>query len=76
MSKKDILNMPSLAYYSGFNGLELKDIEHGINDYALCVSGCWYGQKKPHRLKIYYGENNTYVMLHGYKCPLDEFIRM
>ena len=76
MLKKDILNMPSVAYYSGFNGLELKSIEYGIEDYALCVSGCWNGQKKPHRLKIYYGEDSAYIMLHGYKYPLDEFIKM
>lgn len=68
--------MPSVAYYSGFNGLEVKKIEYGIDDYVLCVSGCWCGQKKPHRLKIYYGTDSAYIMLHGYKCLLDDFIRM
>ena len=76
MLKKDILNMPSVAYYSGLDGVELKSIEYGTEDYALCVSGCWCGQKKPHRLKIYYSADNAYIMLHGYKCPLDEFIKM
>ena len=30
----------SIAYYSGLNGLEIKGIEYGINDYVYCVSGC------------------------------------
>lgn len=29
----------SIAYYSGLNGLEIKGIEYGINDYIYCVSG-------------------------------------
>lgn len=31
----------SIAYYSGLNGLEIKSIEHGIDDYVYCVSGAW-----------------------------------
>lgn len=30
----------SIAYYSGLNGLEIKGIEHGIDDFIYCVSGC------------------------------------
>lgn len=39
----------SVAYYSGFNGLEIKGIEYGIDDYLYCVSGCWYGGKAAQR---------------------------
>lgn len=46
MTKKDILKMETIAYYSGFNGLEIKDIEYGIDDHVLCVSGAWYGKAK------------------------------
>ena len=35
----------SVAYYSGLNGLEIKGIEYGIDDFIYCVSGCWYGGK-------------------------------
>ena len=35
----------SIAYYSGFNGLEIKGIEHGIEDYVYCVSGAWVAEK-------------------------------
>lgn len=33
----------SVAYYSGLNGLEIKGIEYGIDDFVYCVSGCLYG---------------------------------
>ena len=79
MKKSDIMTMKSIAYYSGFSGLEIKHIEHGINDYIYCVSGCWgaKSQQKPHKLKINYDRHgNAFVRLHGYKVPLNECIRM
>lgn len=75
MTKKDILKMETIAYYSGFNGLEVKGIEYGIDDYVLFVSGAWCGNPKPHRLKIYYTSASAYIKLHGYRVPLDECIR-
>lgn len=41
----------SVAYYSGLNGLEIKGIEYGIDDYIYCVSGAWGGGKQYHRCK-------------------------
>lgn len=77
MSKKEIcLNNKSFAYYSGFNGLEFKKIEYGINDYIYCVSGSWNGKPKYHKLKLYYDNNGGYLKLHGYKVPLNDCIRM
>ena len=78
MTKKQVcLNNETFAYYSGFNGLELKYVEYGIDDYLYCVSGSWNGKPKYHKLKIHYGENfGDYVILHGYKIPLNECIRM
>lgn len=47
MTKKEFCEkQKSIAYYSGFNGLEIKGIEYGINDFIYCVSNCWYGGKK------------------------------
>lgn len=72
----------SIAYYSGLDGLEIKGIEYGINDFVYCVSGCWYGGKAArrfHRCKIYYpanGKDSAFFRVHGYKIPLDECIRM
>lgn len=75
MTKKDVLTMETIAYYSGFNGLEIKGIEHGIDDYVLCVSGALNGKPKTHRLKVYYTSENAFIRLHGYKIQLDECIR-
>ena len=77
MKKKDIFNMPSIAYYSGLNGIEIKHIEYGIDDYLYCVSGAWYGKPAAHRLKIYCDKSgDAYIKLHGYKCFLNEFIKI
>lgn len=70
----------SIAYYSGLNGLEIKGIEYGIDDYVYCVSGAWYGgkaTKQYHRCKIYYpAKDSPFFRVHGYKIPFDECIRM
>ena len=66
----------SIAYYSGLNGLEIKGIEYGIDDYVYCVSGAWGGGKAFHRCKVYYIGKVPYFRVHGYKIPLDECIRM
>ena len=77
-TKKEVCNNnKSFAYYSGFNGLELKKIEYGINDYIYCVSNAWGGKKAYHKLMIHTDTHgNQYIKLHGYKIPLDECIRM
>lgn len=76
MKKTDILKMKSVAYYSGLNGLEIKKIEYGIDDYVLCVSGAWSSKKQAHRVKVYYTGDNPYFMVHGYRIPLNECIMM
>lgn len=66
----------SIAYYSGLNGLEIKGIECGVNDFVYCVSGCWYGGKAArrfHRCKIYYPANDkdsAFLGLTGTKSRL------
>lgn len=68
-----------IAYYSGFNGFEIHGFEYGIDDYIVGVSGAWGSPKnrKLHRLKIRYDRHgNGFFVLHGYKCRLDECIRM
>ena len=79
MTKKEYCEKhPATAYYSGFGGLEIHGIEYGVNDYLYCVSGAWGSPKNRayHKLKIYYGENNAYFKLHGYRCNLNDCIRM
>ena len=69
----------SIGYYSGLNGLEIKGIEYGIEDYVYCVSGAWGGGKGFHRCKVYYPGSETksaFFKIHGCRVPLDECIRM
>lgn len=69
----------STAYYSGFHGLEIKSIEYGPEDYIYCVSGAWGPKSKQgfHKLKIRYNSRgDAYIMLHGYRVPLADCIRM
>lgn len=66
----------SIAYYSGLNGLEIKGIEYGIDDYIYCVSGAWGGGKGYHRCKIQYARNGAaFFRVYGHRVPLDECIR-
>ena len=76
MKKSDYKDYKSIAYYSGLNGLELKHIEYGINDYLILQSGSWGGKKQMHRVRVMYSDNGDYVRLYGYRIPLNEFIRM
>lgn len=80
MSKKEFCEkQKSIAYYSGFNGLEIKGIEYGINDFIYCVSNCWYGGKKAekyHKCKIYYTKDNTYFFVNKCKVLLSDCVRM
>jgi hypothetical protein len=58
MNKKEYcMTHESVAYYSGLNGLEIKGIEYGIDDYIYCVSGAWGGGKGYHRCKVQYTRN-------------------
>ena len=67
----------SIAYYSGLNGLEIKGIEHSVNDYVYCVSGAWRGGKAFHRCRVPYTRKGTaFIRVHGQRIPLDECIRM
>lgn len=72
--KQEYLNKKSMGYWSTCNGVELKDIEYSINDYAAVVSNAWGGKKSVHKVKIYYGKRD-YITIHGYRLYFDECIR-
>lgn len=80
MTKKEYCkNKKSIAYYSGLNGLEIKDIEYGINDFIYCVSNCCDGGKKAekyHKCKIYYTKDNAYFFVNKCKILLSNCITM
>lgn len=80
MKTAEIINLPSIAYYSGFNGLEIKRIIYGCDDFVVCVSGSWHGgveAKKAHCVKIEYTRSGKpFFRVYGHRIPLDECIRM
>ena len=78
MKKKEYcMKNPAIAYYSGLNGLEIHGIEYGIEDHVYCVSGAWGGGKAFHRVKVQCtGKGAAFIVVHGYRIPLDECIRM
>ena len=61
---------PPIAVYNGLGGLEIKEIEHGIEDYVIY----WqvYGNKM-HRSKVRYGKR-PYFMFGTFRIYLDECI--
>lgn len=75
MTKKEICqNNATIAYYSGFGGLEVKHIEYGIDDYLYIVAGAWNGKQTYHKLKVRYGKYD-YILFNERRCRLNEFIR-
>lgn len=66
MTKKEYcLSYDNIAYYSGAGGIEI----HGIDgNYIYCTSSAWYPPKKYHNDK-------DYIVVRGYKVPLNECIR-
>ena len=75
MTKKEICqNNATIAYYSGFGGLEVQHIEYGIDDYLYIVAGAWNGNRTYHKLKVYY-DKCDYILFNGHRCPPNEFIR-
>ena len=69
--------MKTLAYVSALGGVEIKDIEYGIYDYLVYLSGAWTGHPAPHRTKIYYTRSGrAYTKCHGYRIYLDNAIRV
>ena len=76
MTRKEILNAESKGYYSGCGGIEIKEIEYGINDRVLFVAGAWTSQKSAHRARIYTDRNGeSFFFFHNYKIPFSECMR-
>lgn len=76
MTKKEIYqNNATIAYYSGFGGLEVKHIEYGIDDYLHIVAGAWNGKRTYHKLKVYYSDKDNYIRLNGSKYYLKDFLK-
>jgi len=78
MSKSEkmaILSAPCVGYVSAFGGLEVKSIEHGIEDYVLFVAGAWSSARSAHRAKIHYEGAEPYFMYRGSRVKFCDIIR-
>lgn len=74
--KKAIIDKEYFAYYSGYAGIELKDIEYGIEDYITYVAGVLCSKPSAHRSKVYYSPGGRdYIRYMGNRIYLDECIR-
>ena len=69
--KQNYLNKNTVGYWCDLMGIELKDIEYGINDYAIIV----IQEKSVHRVKIYYGLRE-YIKINGRRLYFDECLRV
>lgn len=75
--KIEVLAQPSIAYYSGFGGTELKSIEYGINDAVVYVVGAWCSKPEVHKSRIYYKPNgDAFFTYKGSRISLSDCIRM
>ena len=72
--KQEIINATATGYYSGFGGIEIKEIRYGIDDYVVFVAGAWCSARSAHIAKIYYTDR-PYFLWKGVRIHLDEIIR-
>ena len=77
-TKKQVCNNNSaFAYYSGGGGITAHYIEYDTDDYLYITAGAWIGKKTYHKLKIQYTRGGVpFVVYHGYRMKLGEFIRI
>jgi hypothetical protein len=76
--KYEIENMPTIGYWSALCGVEVKKIEHGVEDYVICVANAWVGKHTYHRLRVQYThakDSRSYVILDGVKLYMDDCLR-
>ena len=77
MTKKEYCtDRPTIAYYSGLGGVEVRHISYDINDFIYLIAGAWSNSKSYHKLKIHYGNKYAYIKLYGYRCRLSDFIKV
>lgn len=75
MNKNEIMGSRCVAYYSGWGGIEITEIENGFDDYVLFRAPAWCSGTKPHRAKVYYDAQIPYFKYNGHRISLNECIR-
>ena len=72
--KQNYLNKKTIggwAVWGVWGGVEVKDIEYGINDYAIIV----VNETSVHRVKIYYGKRPN-IRIYGRRLYFDKCLRI
>lgn len=75
--KQRILGLPTMATcwedYPG--GVEIKEIEYGIEDYCLCVTQTMTDKPRAHRVKIHYTDR-PYITIDGFQIYMDDCVKI
>ena len=75
--KAHYVTLPSIAYWTDYSGIEVKEIEYGTDDYLICVSLANTENPRVHRLKIKAAMNGRpYVIIYGHNMYLDQCLRV
>ena len=75
--KEAYKNQRTIGYWSACGGIEIKDILHGISDYAIVEVGTFAGSRSMHKLLIHYGtseKSRAYINFGGHRYYFDECI--
>ena len=69
-------NSPSVAYYYGYGGIEIKDVLNDIDDYIIYAAGTLSSNPTIHKSKIYNSGDRAYFRYNGSRIYLDECMRV
>ena len=75
--KQSILDMPTIAtcWEDYPNGVEIKDIEYGVEDKVLCVTQTMTDHPRCHRVKVVYDGDRSYIVVDGFRIYLDNCLK-
>lgn len=74
--KQYYIDKSCTGYFSGYGGIEIKDIRYGINDYCIFVAGAWCSNKSAHKTRIdYNASGRAYFRYNGNRIYFDECLR-
>ena len=75
---KKYADTKAVGYYgmSNYGGLEILDIEYGIDDYVVACFNWGTGRQKIARYKIQYSTSGrTFIRKQGYRFYMDQIMR-
>lgn len=73
-AKEFIQSHKRLGYISALGGFEIFGIRPGVDTYCYAISGAWTGNKKYHKLKVYWSKTDEYVICNGTRLHLSDFV--